>query len=146
MEKQNVLFICVHNSARSQMAEAWLNQLCGDVFEAQSAGLEPGTLHPLTIEVMKEVGIDLSRKKTQSAFDIVKRGTLFGHVITVCDESSAERCPIFPGVTKRIHWSLPDPAARTGTTDEQLATFRAVRDAIRVKVEEFCQQARIRRA
>ena len=139
MKKQKVLFICVHNSARSQMAEAWLNHLCGDVFEAQSAGLEPGTLHPLTIEVMKEVGIDLSQKKTQSAFEIVKKGILFGHVITVCDESSAERCPIFPGVTKRLHWSLPDPAAATGTKEEQLTTFRAVRDAIKIKVQDFCQ-------
>jgi arsenate reductase len=126
------------------MAEAWLNHLYGDFFEAQSAGLEPGAIHPLTVEVMKEVGIDLSQKQTQSTFEIVKRGTLFGHVITVCDESSAEKCPIFPGITKRLHWSLPDPAAAIGTREEQRAIFRAVRDSIRAKVEEFCQQVRAR--
>src|SRR5438132_8450272 len=81
--KPKVLFICVHNSARSQMAEAWLNHLCGDFFEARSAGLEPGTLNPLAVAVMKEAGIDISEKKTQSVFDVFKSGQLFAHVITV---------------------------------------------------------------
>lgn len=83
MEKQNVLFVCVHNSARSQMAEAWLNHLCGDLFEAESAGLEPGTLHPLAIEVMKEANIDISHKRTRSVFDLVKAGRIFSYVVTV---------------------------------------------------------------
>jgi len=93
--KQKVLFICVHNSARSQMAEALLNDICGDHFEAHSAGLELGTLNPLAVETMQEIGIDISRKGTQSVFDVFRSGELFAYVITVCDESSAERCPIF---------------------------------------------------
>ena len=94
--KRKVLFICVHNSARSQMAEAWLNHVCGDFFEAQSAGLEPGTLNPLAVQVMSEVGIDISHKKTRAVFDVFKSGQLFAYVVTVCDETSAEKCPIFP--------------------------------------------------
>ena len=92
--KPKVLFICVHNSARSQMAEAWFNSICGEFFEAQSAGLEPGTLNPLAVEVMREAGIDISRNKTQAVFDVFKSGQLFSYVVTVCDESSAEKCPI----------------------------------------------------
>jgi arsenate reductase len=140
MEKQKVLFVCVQNSARSQMAEAWLNHLCGDLFEAESAGLEAGNLHPLAIEVMKDVGIDISRKKTRSVFDLVKAGRLFAYVVTVCDETSAERCPVFPGITKRLHWSFPDPAAVTGTEEEKLQAFRRTRDAIKSSVEKWCQQ------
>ena len=94
--KQKVLFICVHNSARSQIAEAFLNKICGDQFEAHSAGLEPGTLNPLAVESMREIGIDILQKQTQSVFDVFKSGELFSYVITVCDETSAERCPIFP--------------------------------------------------
>src|SRR5437764_6543439 len=95
--KIKVLFICIHNSARSQMAEAWLNHICGEFFEAQSAGLEPGTLNPVAVQVMQEAGIDISHKKTQAVFDVFKSGQLFRYVITVCDESSAKKCPIFPG-------------------------------------------------
>lgn len=140
INKYKVLFICVHNSARSQMAEAWTNSLCGDLMEAESAGLEPGTIHPLTIKVMKEVGIDLSNKKTQSVFDLVKEGKIFSFVITVCDESNAGRCPVFPGITKRIHWSFPDPAAVDGPEDEKIEAFRKIRDSIRLKVEDLCRE------
>jgi arsenate reductase len=136
--KQKVLFICIHNSARSQMAEAWLNYLCRDYFEAQSAGLEPGKLNPLAVQVMAEVGIDISKKKTQSTFDVLKSSQLFSYVITVCDETSAERCPIFPGPAQRLHWSFPDPSAVTGTEEEKLASVRIIRDEIRCKVEEWC--------
>ncbi len=138
--KQKVLFICIHNSARSQMAEAWLNYVCGDCFEAQSAGLEPGTLNPLAVRVMTEVGIDISKKKTQSVFDVFKSGQLFAYVITVCDESSAERCPIFPGPSQRLHWSFADPSAVTGSEEETLLKVRATRDEIRCKIEEWCEQ------
>ena len=93
--KKKVLFICVHNSARSQMAAAWLNDICGDYFEAQSAGLEPGELNPLAVQVMDEVGIDISNNKTQAVFDVFKSGQLFAYTITVCDESEAAGCPIF---------------------------------------------------
>jgi arsenate reductase (thioredoxin) len=138
--RQKVLFICVHNSARSQMAEAFLTDICGDHFEAHSAGLEPGTLNPLAVEAMHEVGIDISHKGTQSVFDVFKSGELFAYVITVCDETSAERCPIFPGVATRLHWSFPDPAALTGTREERLAGTREIRDQIRERIEMWCDQ------
>jgi len=138
--RKKVLFICVHNSARSQMAEAFLNLMCSDYFEAQSAGLEPGTLNPLAVEVMREVGIDMSKNKTESVFDVFKSGQFFPYVITVCDETSAEKCPIFPGVTKRLHWSFPDPAALTGGYQEQLNGTRAIRDEIRARIELWCDK------
>jgi arsenate reductase len=138
--KSNVLFICIHNSARSQMAEAWLNHFCGDSFAAESAGLEPGTLNPLVVEAMREAGIDISKKKTQAVSDVSKSGRLFSHVITVCDETSAERCPIFPGVAQRLHWGFPDPSVLTGTQDEKLAAVREIRDAIRAKIEAWCEE------
>jgi arsenate reductase len=136
--KTRVLFICVHNSARSQMAEAWLNHICGEFFVAQSAGLEPGTLNPLAVKVMAEVGIDISAKNTQAVFDVFRSGQLFAYVITVCDEASADRCPIFPGLAKRLHWSFPDPSQVTGTTQGRLLRVREIRDAIRAKVENWC--------
>jgi len=138
--KQKVLFICVHNSARSQMAEAFLNLACPDYFEAHSAGLEPGTLNPLAVEAMAEIGIDISKKKTQAVFDVFKSGELFPYVITVCDESSAEKCPIFPGVTKRLHWSFPDPAALTGSHKERLEGTGKIRDQIRARIEAWCEE------
>jgi arsenate reductase len=138
MNKKRVLFVCVHNGARSQMAEAFLNSLAGDRFEAHSAGLEPGVLNPLVVEVMKEMGIDISQKQTKSAFDLFKKGELFSYVVTVCDAASAEMCPIFPGlVTKTIHWSFEDPSAFTGTHEERLEQTRKVRDAIKRKIEEW---------
>jgi arsenate reductase len=142
MAKQNVLFICVHNSARSQMAAAWLNHLCGDYFEAQSAGLEPGTLNPLVVEVMLEVGIDLSDKKTQRVFDVWKSGQMFQYVVTVCSEAEAEGCPIFPGVTTRLHWPFPDPSKLTGIEAEKLRATRKIRDEIRTKIETWCYEMR----
>ena len=138
--KQKVLFICIHNSARSQMAEAWLNHICGETFEAQSAGLEPGTLNPLVVEVMREGGIDISHKQPQAVFDVFQSGQLFAYVITVCDETSAERCPIFPGVAKRLHWGFRDPSALTGTRDQKLETVRQIRDEIREKIQQWCAE------
>ena len=138
--KPKVLFICVHNSARSQMAEAWLNHLCGEFFEAQSAGLEPGTLNPLAVGVMQEVGIDISSNRTQAVFDVFKSGQLFAYVITVCDESNAEKCPIFPGPTKRLHWSFADPSQVTGTPEEKVERVREIRDEIRAKIERWCAE------
>jgi arsenate reductase len=136
--KKRVLFICIHNSARSQMAEAFLNKTCGDEFEAQSAGLEPGRLNPMVVQVMNEVGIDISEKPTRAVFDVFKSGVLFHYVITVCDEASAQRCPIFPGVTQRLQWGFPDPSQFQGTTEERLAQTRKVRDMIQNKIETWC--------
>jgi arsenate reductase (thioredoxin) len=138
--KAKVLFVCIHNSARSQMAEAFLNQICGDFFEAHSAGLEPGKLNPIVIEAMREIGIDISGNQTKAVFDMFKSGKVFQYVITVCDETSAERCPIFPGIAKRLHWSFPDPSSFPGTHDEKLAETRKVRDTIKNKVEAWCAE------
>jgi arsenate reductase len=140
MSKQNILFVCVHNSARSQMAEAFLNQLCSEQFNAHSAGLEPGKLNPIVVEAMQEIGLDISGNPTKAVFDMFKSGKLFSYVITVCDEASAERCPIFPGVTKRLHWSFPDPSGFQGTHEERLAKTRGVRDTIKAKIEEWCEE------
>src|ERR1700722_19456274 len=138
--KNKVLFVCIHNSARSQMAEAFLNRVCGDEFEAYSAGLEPGKLNPIVVEAMGEAGIDISRNQTKAVSDFLKSGTTFAHVITVCDETSAERCPIFPGATARLHWSFPDPSRFQGTHEEKLAQTRWVRDVIEQKVRQWCAE------
>lgn len=138
--KKHVLFVCIHNSARSQMAEAFLNRLCGDQFEAQSAGLEPGKLSPLVVEAMSEVGIDLSKKNTQSVADVLDSGQLFAYVMTVCDETSAERCPIFPGPATRLHWGFPDPSALAGTPAEKLDGVRRIRDEIRSRIKTWCAE------
>ena len=130
MNKPKILFICVHNSARSQMAEAFLNDICGAEFEAQSAGLEPGTLNPLVVEVMREAGFDISKNKTQAVFDVFKSGQLFTYVVTVCSEAEAGGCPIFPGPTQRLHWPFPDPSKVEGTPEEKLEKIRQIRDAI----------------
>ena len=138
--KKRVLFICIHNSARSQMAEAFLNRTCGEEFEAQSAGLEPGKLNPIVVEAMREIGMDISGNATKSVFDIFKSGGMFAYVITVCDEASAERCPIFPGVTTRLHWGFPDPSGFSGNHEEKLAQVRKVRDTIKARIEAWCRE------
>lgn len=139
MDKKKVLFICAHNSARSQMAEAFLKQMAGDRFEVESAGLEPGKLNPVVVEVMKEVGIDISQNKTKSVFDFYKQGKQYDYVVTVCDESQAERCPVFPGtaVTKRMHWGFDDPSSFQGTLGERTEKTRVVGEKIKQQVEQW---------
>ena len=140
MKKMNVLFVCIHNSARSQMAEAFLNRICPENFHACSAGLEPGKLNPIVVEAMREIGIDISSNQTKAVFDMFKSGILFQYVITVCDETSAERCPVFPSVTQLLHWSFPDPSAFEGTHEERLTRTREVRDMIHSKIEQWCSE------
>ena len=140
MPKQKVLFICVHNSARSQMAAALMKQTCGEFFEAQSAGLEPGVINPLVIEVLQELGIDISKNKTQRVFDVWKSGQIFQFLITVCSESEARGCPIFAGVTTRLHWPFDDPSKFTGPRDERLEKTRRVRDQIHARIDSFCEE------
>ena len=135
--KIKVLFVCIHNSARSQMAEAFLNDLGGDRFEAMSAGIEPGTLNPKVVEAMEEIGLDISGNKTKDVFEFFKKGVLFNYVITVCDEASAERCPIFPGHTRRMHWGFPDPSVLQGSDEEKLQAIRKIRDDIKAKVANW---------
>ena len=140
MDKTKVLFVCVHNSARSQMAEAFLRSLGGEQFEAVSAGIEPGVLNPLVVEVMREVSIDISQNKTKSVFDFYENGEVFSYVITVCDQASAEMCPMFPGSAKKLHWSFADPSSFTGTREEKLEQTRRVRDAIKKQLEEWLRE------
>ena len=116
------------------MAEAWCNALCGDFLESESAGLDPGELNPLVVRAMREVGIDISHKGTQDVFSLVKSDNLYSYVITVCDQSTAERCPIFAGITTRLDWSFPDPAGLSGTDEEKMIEVRKIRDAIRDRI------------
>lgn len=140
MNKIRVLFVCTQNSARSQIAATFLNKLASDRFEAHSAGLEAGQLNPLAVEVMREVNIDISQNKTRSVFDLFKRGELFSYVIAVCDEKTAQKCPVFPGLkTESIVWSFEDPATYTGTRAEKLKKMRKLRDGIKKKVVEFIE-------
>lgn len=132
MTKRRVLFLCTHNSARSQMAEGLLRHLGGDRFEAYSAGTEATFVRPLAIRAMAELGIDISGQQSKTVERFLDEP--FDLVITVCDQAN-ERCPVFFGARERRHWSLPDPAQATGTEEEQLAAYRAVRDALRERIE-----------
>lgn len=136
MDKQRVLFLCTGNSARSQIAEAFLRKYGSDRFEAHSAGLEPKGLNPFTVKVMQEIGIDVSGQ-TSKGVDTYLGKTLFQYLVTVCDDAD-KNCPtVWPGVGNRMHWSFQDPAAAEGTEEEKLAKFREVRDLIEVKIKEW---------
>ena len=137
MEKKKVLFVCIHNAGRSQIAEELLRKLAGGRFEVESAGLEPGKLNPIVVETLKEEGIDITGKQTKAVFDLVKKANHYSYVITVCDESSAERCPIFPGLSQRLHWSFTDPSKFEGTHDEKLTKTRKVKEEIRHQIKEW---------
>ena len=132
-----VLFLCVHNSARSQMAEAYLNKLAGEHFSAESAGLEPGILNPFVVRALAEDGIYIGGKETRSVFDLFKAGEKYDIVVTVCDKEAAERCPIFPGLSEKLHWPFPDPSGFTGTDEQRMSRTREVRDLIKRAVGEF---------
>lgn len=142
--KIRVLFVCTHNSARSQMAEALMNDMAGDRFEAVSAGIDPSVVNPLAVQVMKEIGIDISGKETKMVFDIYRSGRTFQYVIGVCDGAAMERCPIFPGITTRLDWSFPDPAAFDGSTEEKLERTRQVRNQIEAKIRKFIDAMQVR--
>lgn len=122
------------------MAAALMNKMCGEFFEAESAGLEPGTLNPLVVEALLELGIDISENETQRVFDVWKSGQMFQYVVTVCSETEAEGCPIFPGITTRLHWPFPDPSKFTGTHDERLAQTRSVLNQIHAQIDSFCEE------
>ncbi len=139
---KRVLFICIHNSARSQMAEAYLKMLGGEDFLCQSAGFDPAPINPLVVEVMLEQGVDLSQKKPQKVFDLFKAGQVFDYVITVCDESSGSKCPVFPGMTHRLHLPFEDPAELRGSREERLAKLRSISDNIKAVIEQFLQWVR----
>lgn len=132
-----VLFLCVHNSARSQMAEAFLKKHGSERFAPESAGLEPGQLNPYVVRAMAEIGIDISGNPTKSVFDLYKAGRTYHAVVTVCSKEAAERCPIFPGLTERHHWPFDDPSSFHGTDDEIMEKVRQVRDQIEAAVLDF---------
>ncbi|MCE5223426.1 arsenate reductase ArsC [bacterium] len=132
-----VLFVCVHNSARSQMAEAFLNQLGKGVFFAESAGLEPGKLDPFSVQVMKEIGYDISQNKVKSVFHFYQQGKIYSFVIKVCDQMKGQKCPIFPLTHQSLNWNIEDPTDFEGSYDLKLEKTRKIRDEIKLKVLEF---------
>jgi arsenate reductase len=136
MNKTRVLFLCTSNSARSQMAEAFLRAYAGDRYEAYSAGLEPREIHPLTRKVMAEVGLDISRQRSKALKDYMGR-VHFGYLITVCAQAE-QKCPTtFPGMGQRLHWDIEDPAVFIGSEEERLNKFREVRDIVKKKVQDW---------
>jgi arsenate reductase len=132
--KQRVLFLCTHNSARSQMAEGFLRSLAGDRFEVASAGTQATRVHPLAVRAMADIGIDLSGHTSKVVDGFV--GQPWDYVITVCDAAN-EACPVFPARSRRLHWSFNDPSQATGTEERRLAVFRRVRDQIRDRVTDW---------
>jgi arsenate reductase (thioredoxin) len=139
--KTKVLFLCTGNSCRSQMAQAWLRTLASDRFEVYSAGLEPHDIHPLTIQVMEEAGVDMRGYRSKH-LDEYKGKIDFDYLITVCGDAD-ERCPYFPGMGVRIHWPFEDPPAFEGPQEEKLALFRKVRDQIKAKIEEWLGEEKL---
>lgn len=133
-KKLRVLFLCTHNSARSQMAEALLRQHGGDAVEVYSAGSEPGRVHPLAVKAMAETGIDIANADSKHLDQFV--GQDFDYVITVCDRAN-ETCPVFPGDPERIHWSFDDPSAATGSEEERLKAFRDVRNLLNMRLQNW---------
>jgi arsenate reductase len=131
--KPKVLFLCTGNSVRSQMAEGYLRHVAGHRFDPLSAGIAPKGLNPLAVEVMKEVGIDISGQASKDVAGLL--GLHIPYVVTVCDNAK-ERCPIFPGAGQFLHWSLEDPAKASGTVEERLAVFRRIRDEIIRHIDE----------
>ncbi|MGM0509163.1 MAG: arsenate reductase ArsC [Fusobacteriota bacterium] len=136
MNKEKILFVCIHNSARSQMAEAFIEEYAGDKYEVKSAGLTPGEMNPIVVEVMNEIGIDLSDKETNSVDEFYDNDEKFDYVITVCDEASAEECPVFPG-SNQLHWGFKDPSGLSGSKEEKLKNTRIIRDQIKDKVKKW---------
>lgn len=132
MGKRRVLFLCTHNSARSQMAEGLLRYMGGDAFEVVSAGTEKTRVRPLAAEAMAEIGVDISGQESKTLDRFLNQP--FDYVVTVCD-SANEACPFFPGARERLHWSFPDPSKAEGTEAEQLAAYRGVRDEIQSRIE-----------
>ena len=137
---KKVLFVCVHNSARSQMAEAFLNRLGNGYFLAESAGLEPGVLNPIAVKVMMEIGYDISQNQVKSVFDFFKLGKSFYMVVKVCDQINGQQCPLFPLTKISLNWNLPDPSALEGTEEEKLEKARIIRDQIYKNVLELVEK------
>ena len=137
-KKINVLFVCIHNSARSQMAEAFLKQLADEsAFNVESAGIESGELNPLVVESMKRIGIDISKNKTKTVSSILKKKTKFNLIVFVCSESQGQSCPIIPYKTDKIYWNIKDPSALLGTSSALAKEIDSIRNQIKSKVLEL---------
>ena len=143
MDKIRVLFVCTHNSARSVIGQTFLNSLGKGRFHAESAGFEPRGINPLVVRVMKEEGYDLEGRQGNSLFEYFKEGRLYNYVVYVCASEDEDRCPVFPGVRKSLHWPFPDPSRLQGTEEEKLSQIRLIRDQIRSKIEEWIQEIQI---
>jgi arsenate reductase len=137
-EKKKVLFLCTGNSARSQMAEGLLRSFAGERFEVTSAGVAPTHVRPEAIQVMNEIGIDISNQRSKSVDEY--NGQAFDFVITVCDNAN-EQCPVFPGETNRVHWSFVDPAAADGDEVARLEVFRRIRNELTARLRLFISVA-----
>jgi len=135
-----VLFVCVSNSARSQMAEAFMNKLGNGDFKAESAGIEPGKLNPLVVRVMNDIGYDISKNSTNSVFSYWKEGRKYSIIINLCDQSTNQKCPVFPMTLKTMDWNITDPALVIGNEQEKLEKISLIRDEIKTKVETFISQ------
>jgi arsenate reductase (thioredoxin) len=133
MGKKKVLFICTHNSARSQMVEGLLRALRGDRYDVHSAGTEPAGVHPCAVKAMADIGIDIKNHRSKNVDEY--KNEMFDYVITVCD-TAREACPFFPGGEKNIHHSFRDPSTTTGDEDEMMESFRDVRDQTARWIEE----------
>jgi arsenate reductase len=140
--KIKVIILCTHNSARSQMAEAFLTRYAGDQFDVYSAGYEPQPINPLTIRVMQEIGYELSKQKPKELWPLAKNEH-FGIIITVCNRSEEKDCPTMPGVGTRLFWDIEDPAAFKGTEEQQVAKFRQIRDQVNAHVKNFLAERKI---
>lgn len=136
-KKRKVLFVCVQNSFRSQIAEAIMNKKYGEKFIAESAGLNKGEIHPLAIKVMNDYGIDITNSETDSVFEFYKEGRFYSYVITVCSREAEKECPIFPGTIKGFNWELENPEYYTGTEDEKYQKAIELRDEIERRIDEF---------
>ena len=144
MTKTKVIFLCTHNSARSQIAEAFLRKYGGDFFDAYSAGFNPKSIHPYTIKVMQEIGFDLSKQQSKDLWELIRiKNEYFGIAITVCNRKIEEDCPTIPGPSTRIDWNIEDPSAFEGTEEQKLAKFREVRDQIQEHVKNFLKDRNI---
>ncbi|MGE4454452.1 MAG: arsenate reductase ArsC [Sphaerochaeta sp.] len=138
--KERIMFVCIHNSARSQMCEAFVKHYARDRYDAHSSGIEEGKLNPLVVQAMEEIGISMEGHYAKSAQQYIARKEAFDYVVTVCDESNAERCPIFPGKSERMHWGFPDPSAITGSDEEKLEGIRPIRDAIHKRITDWLSE------
>jgi arsenate reductase len=134
---KNIIFICIHNSARSQIAEAYVKHLAPERFNTYSAGLQPGKLNPIAVEAMRQDNIDISNNKTNSVDEFIDGHIRFDYVITVCDETSAEQCPYFPGQGKRLHWGFKDPSSISGNLKDKLNQTIKIRNQIKKKIIDF---------